>query len=284
VGKIVWLASYPRSGNTWLRAFLHNLLRDPDQAYDINRLTDFTLIDADARWYQRFDPRPASQYSKEEVAALRPRVHEAMTRAFPDTVFVKTHNALLEDRGTPLVSPQHTAGGIYVVRDPLDVAVSYAAHFGVTLDAAVEAMNRPRNESLGGQEHFVYEVFGSWSQNVASWTGRKAPNLHVMRYEDMLASPMRSFGRVASFLGLNVSPERLERAVDRSAFTVLKEQEDRQGFRERSLKAERFFRRGRVGQWRTELEERHVTALVDAHEEQMRRFGYWPPDGVPPSL
>ena len=71
MGKLIWLASYPKSGNTWLRAFLHNLMRNPDEAYDINRLTDFTLSDAQMRWYQLFDPRPGPQISKEEVAALR---------------------------------------------------------------------------------------------------------------------------------------------------------------------------------------------------------------------
>ncbi|MBX6321422.1 MAG: sulfotransferase domain-containing protein [Rhodospirillaceae bacterium] len=274
MGKIVWLASYPRSGNTWLRAFLHNLLRNPKTPYDINRLTDFTLIDADARWYQRFDPRPASQYTKEEVAALRAKVHAAMTRAFPDTVFVKTHNALMEDRGTPLITMEHTAGAIYVVRNPLDVAVSYAAHFGVTLDEAVAAMNRPRNESVGGQDRFVYEVFGSWSENVGSWTANPSPGLHVVRYEDMLAAPENTFGRIAAFLGLSVSPERLARALRHSAFDTLKRQESRSGFKERSLKADCFFRQGRAGQWRQALNARQVELLCQAHHEQMARFGY----------
>lgn len=277
MGKIIWLASYPRSGNTWLRAFLHNLLRDPKQPYDINRLTDFTLIDADARWYAQFDPRPASQYTKEEVAALRPRVHEAMTRSFPDSIFVKTHNALLEDRGTALITMEHTAGAIYVVRNPLDVAISYAKHFGVSQDEAIEAMNRPGNETLGGQEHFVYEVFGSWSQHVHSWTARPAPNLHIMRYEDMLAEPEKSFGRTAAFLGLSVTPERLRRAIANSRFDVLRRQEQKAGFKERSLKADRFFRAGSAGQWRKVLTPAQVEALVEAHREQMTRFGYWPP-------
>src|ERR1700752_1107864 len=133
VGKILWLASYPRSGNTRLRAFLHNLLRGSGQPYDMNRLQDFPLIDSDARWYRPFDPRPPTDLTKEEVAALRPKAHAAMTGAFPDTVIVKTHNAMVEDRGTPMITLEHTAGAIYIVRDPLDVAVSYSHHFGAPL-------------------------------------------------------------------------------------------------------------------------------------------------------
>jgi hypothetical protein len=274
MGKIVWLASYPRSGNTWLRAFLHNLLRNPAEPYDINRLTDFTLIDSDARWYRRLDPRPASQYTKEEVAALRPRVHEAMTRAFPDTIFVKTHNALMEDRGTPLISMELTAGAIYVVRNPLDVVLSYAAHFGLDVDAAIEAMARPHNESLGGQDHFVYEVFGSWSQNVASWAGQPSARLHVVRYEDMAGAPEAIFGGIAAFLGLAVPAERLRRAIAHSAFGVLKAQEARSGFKERSLRSDSFFRQGQPGQWRKALTAQQITAVIGTHREQMVRFGY----------
>jgi hypothetical protein len=277
VGKILWLASYPRSGNTWLRAFLHNLLRNPDEPYDINRLQDFTLIDSDARWYRMFDPRPPTALTKEEVAALRPKAHAAMTAAFPDTVIVKTHNAMVEDRGSPLITLEHTAGAIYVVRDPLDVAVSYSHHYGVSLEEAVAAMNRPGNQSIGNQDNFVYELHGSWSEHVRSWTAMPSHALHIVRYEDMAREPLRAFGDVAGFLGMRAGPERVARAVERSAFSVLQRQETRHGFRERSNKSDRFFRAGEVGQGRRLLSHDLITALCDAHLESMVRFAYWPP-------
>jgi Sulfotransferase domain len=276
MGKILWLASYPRSGNTWVRVFLHNLLRNPAEPYDINRLQDFTLIDSQARWYRLLDPRPTSQLSKEEVAALRPRAHEAMTKAFPDTVFVKTHNALIEDRGTPMITLEHTAGAIYILRNPLDVAVSYGAHFGVSLDEAVAAMNGPGNQTVSNTDNFAYEVHGSWSEHVRSWTAAPNPGLHVVRYEDMATDPVRSFGGIAAFLGLRLPADRLERAIRYSSFAVLKEQEQRQGFRERSAKSETFFRAGDIGQGRRVLAPKLVRSLCAVHEEQMARFGYWP--------
>lgn len=281
MGKIVWLASYPRSGNTWLRAFLHNYLRNTQQPYDINRLRDFTLLDSDARWYQELAGKPVVQLSKEEVAALRPQAQEGMTKAFPDTVFVKTHNALVEDRGTPMIAMAHTAGAIYVVRNPLDLVISYAEHFGQDLDAAIERLNGPRNQSVANQQAFVYELHGSWSENVASWTGRPQPGLHVMRYEDMLEKPKEAFGRLVAFLGFKAAEERLDRAIENSRFDILKEQERRAGFRERSLKSETFFRRGAAGVWRDSLNADQVTRIVAAHKAQMTRFGYWPPADSP---
>jgi hypothetical protein len=279
MGKILWLASYPRSGNTWLRAFLHNLLRNPDEPYDINRLQDFTLLEHDARWYRRFDPRPATELTKEEVAALRPKVQEAMTRASPDTVFVKTHNALMEDRGHPLISLPLTAGAVYVVRNPLDVVLSYSAHFGVSLDAAVDAMTHPGTQAVANQAHFVYEVFGSWTENVESWTAKPSPALLVLRYEDMLQTPEATFGRLAGFLGLQPTAERLRRAIEHSSFDRLRAQEQSRGFRERSLKSDRFFREGRSGQWRDLLAPAQIDAVVGACRGPMARFGYLPPAG-----
>jgi hypothetical protein len=274
MGKILWLASYPRSGNTWLRAFLHNLFRNPDEPYDINRLQDFTLIDSDARWYRPLDPRPPTELTKEEVALLRPRAHAAMTAAFPDTVLVKTHNALVEDRGTSMITLEHTAGAIYIVRNPLDVAVSYSRHYGVSLEEAVAAMNRPGNQSIGNQENFVYELHGSWSENVKSWTAVPNAALHVVRYEDMAEQPLVVFAAIARFLGLRVPPERIAHAVERSAFAVLREQEQRSGFRERSRKSDRFFDSGQVGRGRQILTPVLAESLCAGHREQMVRFGY----------
>jgi hypothetical protein len=274
VGKILWLASYPRSGNTWLRAFLHNLFRNADEPYDINRLQDFTLIDSDVRWYRPLDPRPPTELTKEEVALLRPRAHAAMTAAFPDTVLVKTHNALVEDRGTSMITLEHTAGAIYIVRNPLDVAVSYSRHYGVSLEEAVAAMNRPGNQSIANQENFVYELHGSWSENVKSWTAAPNPALHVVRYEDMARQPLLAFAAIAGFLGLRVGPDRVAHAVERSSFAVLTEQEQRSGFRERSRKSDRFFDSGQVGRGRQILTPSLAESLCASHREQMARFDY----------
>lgn len=274
MGKILWLASYPRSGNTWLRAFLHNLFRNSAEPYDINRLQDFTLIDSDARWYRMLDPRSPTALTKEDVAMLRPRAHAAMTAAFPDTVLVKTHNALVEDRGTSMITLEHTAGAIYIVRNPLDVAVSYSRHYGVSLEEAVAALNRPGNQSIGNQENFVYELHGSWSEHVKSWTAAPSAALHVIRYEDMAREPQQTFAAVAGFLGLRVAPERVAQAIEHSAFAVLKEQERRAGFRERSRKSDRFFDSGQVGRGRQILTPALTESLCVSHREQMERFGY----------
>ncbi len=274
MGAIVWLASYPKSGNTWMRAFLHNLLRNPDKPADINDFNKFCLGEDLSTYYNHFDPRPCNEMSPKELAALRPKVHQLLTEAYPDSVFVKTHNYLGEWEGQPLVNMECTAGAIYIVRNPLDVAISSAHHFGVTMDEAIARMASPGNGSATTDIH-VRQVFSTWSNHVQSWTQNPMSGLHVVRYEDILRQPFKTFAKVAKFLGLAPPRERLQRAVVNSSFRVLRKQEDEHGFVERSQHA-RFFRVGQAGQWRKVLSPEQVAAVVSAHREQMARFRYVP--------
>ncbi|MGH6718607.1 MAG: sulfotransferase domain-containing protein [Alphaproteobacteria bacterium] len=275
MGKLIWLASYPKSGNTWLRAFLHNLLRNPDRPFDINDLRTFCVVDSVAELYAQVDPRPPASLGPEGVARLRPSVHRFITTASPDNVFVKTHNALMADFGVPTVTAEVTAGMIYVVRNPLDVAVSFAHHLGASLDDTIALMNRPGARTPITAE-WVGELMGSWSENVASWTGQSNPTSHVVRYEDMHARPITTFAGVARFLGLDPPRERIEKAIRLSSFRVLQEQERRHGFVEKSRAADRFFREGKTGAWRRKLTRAQVAALVEPNRIQMARFGYRP--------
>jgi len=275
MGAIVWLASYPKSGNTWLRAFLHNLLRNPQEGYDINKLDDFTLGESAYGWYRRFDERSLEAYSDAEVAALRPKVHQFLTTIFPDSIFVKTHCAVMEDHGVPTVTFDVTAGAIYVVRNPLDVAISYSHHLGTSLDATIHYMAKSRAQVPASNNH-VHELLGSWSEHVESWTAKPSKALHIVRYEDMLMKPQSAFGGITRFLGLKVPRDRLERAIARSSFRVLQEQERRHGFKEKGEFADRFFREGKSGQWRKVITPAQADRVVTAHSQQMGRFGYLP--------
>lgn len=274
MGEIIWLASYPKSGNTWMRVFLHNLLRNPNEPAGINSLNQFCLGEDRAEFYNSLDPRPLSSLTSAEVMALRPKVHELLTQAHPDSVFVKTHNLLGEAEGSPLVNMECTAGAIYVVRNPLDVAISYAHHFGVDLDEAIEQLNHP-GAGTPTTDLIARQFYGTWSMHVASWTQVPFPARHVVRYEDMIEHTLETFRGVAEFLGLKPPPDRLQRAISHSSFEQLQTQEDEKGFVERSQYS-RFFRSGSVGQWRDDLSENQVKQVVSDHRDQMERFGYLP--------
>jgi hypothetical protein len=275
MGGLVWIASYPKSGNTWLRHLVHSLIRSPDQSADINELIGLTAGDNSRAWYQDLLTKPFEECSDEDFAAVRPAAIRNIAAAAEGLVFVKTHNAMVRHLGTVTIEPSVTAGAIYVVRNPLDVAISYAHFGGQSIDDTIALMNRDAATSPSNAKQ-VYQYHGSWSEHVHSWTRKPARQLHVMRYEDMLASPMEAFGRLAQFLRLQVTPEHLAAAIEASSFDKLRAQEDAAGFKERPEVMPRFFRAGRANQWREVLTKKQVDAIVSVHHEEMARFGYLP--------
>ncbi len=275
MGNLIWLASYPKSGNTWMRAFLTNLMTNAERPAGINDLGTVAIGDSEPRRYEHLSGRSAAELDPAAVAALRPQVQALIAAEQPSSRFVKIHSAMMQASGHPSVNMQVTAGAIYVVRNPLDVALSFAHHLGSSVDDIIDLMARD-NAMTDTTSVAVSELIGSWSQHVESWTARPNPGLHVVRYEDMLERPQTAFGNVAKFLQLKTPRARLERAIRHASFKVLRNQEDRSGFQERSEHAERFFRSGQAGGWRTELNQQQVDAIVTRHREQMARFGYLP--------
>lgn len=277
MGAIIWLASYPKSGNTWMRSFLHNLLTNAQSPVPINELDRFCLGESFIGPYAAIANKPYDQLEEEEIARIRPQVHREFTRASPDSVFVKTHNYLGEWLGQPLHNMEVTAGGIYILRNPLDVVLSAKNHFGGSLDEAIDQLSDDTMATALSPKN-VPEIHTSWSKHVRSWTAQANPQLLVLRYEDLLNEPRTHFKRVTQFLGLNCPRERLERAIKFSSFKVLKRQEETSGFKERSKKASAFFREGRAEQWREELSPDQVRRVISGNREQMERFNYIPAD------
>ncbi len=275
MGRIIWIASYPKSGNTWTRAFLHNLFRDPGQPFDINDMDLLTANEAAIAYYQARDKRPWQEWTLEEVALMRPQVQAGIAALRPHTIFCKTHLAVLAVRGQPTINMNVTAGAIYLVRNPLDIVLSFSDHQGLTIDQTIELMNK-ENYETPNTVSLVNEPMGSWSQHVASWTARPNPALHVLRYEDLAISPVKGFSGLAKYLRLEASRERIERAVKGSSFKVLRHQEELKGFKEKTPVQKHFFRSGKAGEWQDVLKPDQVAAIVGHHREQMTRFGYVP--------
>jgi len=263
MGKLVWLASYPKSGNTWLRAFLHNYITNATTPHSLKALTDFSAVECAAAFFEGvLGPR--------DVQRMRPIVHNRLMGLHDDLVFVKTHNANLAIEGIALCTPAVTAGAIVVVRDPRDIAVSYARYLGKPIDEVIGFMAHPRaaNEATAQQ---VFEYLSSWSAHVESWLS--APRTLVVRYEDMLADAPRTFGRIIHYLGGAPDPDRLARAIGFSAFGELSAQERSGGYLKGAGGAA-FFARGQRGQWRTALSAAQAAAIEATHGAMMRRCAY----------
>ncbi|MDE8344657.1 MAG: sulfotransferase domain-containing protein [Acidocella sp.] len=267
MGKIVWLASYPKSGNTWVRAFLHNYIAQPGAPYDINALTEFSAVECAAAF---FGP-DAGRMTNEDVQRARESVHAALTKLSDDLVFVKTHNARLVVHKAALCTPAYTAGAIYIVRDPRDVALSYAAYLGHPIDDVIDFMGNEKAANAG-DERQVFELLSSWSAHARSWA--ESPGVLLVRYEDLCAAPTVHFGRIVKFLGGEAEPERLARAIAFSDFRTLSAQEAANGYQAGGQGGPVFFRAGVGGQWRDVMHPAQAQRITRVHGEVMRKFGY----------
>ncbi len=271
---ILWLASYPKSGNTWLRIFLANLILNETEAVSFERVSDICPSEANEVWFQTFADRPVSELSEQEIAALRTRAQVRAAVINKHVLPLKTHSYLGEDHGHPLISMDSTAAAIYILRDPRDIALSAGDHFGLPLDETIDMMNKPGARGIPIPGVTVYEVQSTWSIHVKSWTQRRHGKLHVVRYEDLLADSLGEFGKISRKLGITTEEARIRRAVEHASFEKLQEMERDQGFTERSIYSEKFFRSGRAGAWKDKLTPEQAKRIERDHREQMERFGY----------
>ncbi|MFN8125076.1 MAG: sulfotransferase domain-containing protein [Candidatus Nanopelagicales bacterium] len=276
----VWCASFPKSGNTWLRALVSGVVGDGSVRLD--RLPG-NGVDNDQRTIFRefglspslLDDRLADDLMGEAGAALATRSS--------GWVFRKTHNAFVPSRRAKgashvLATP---CRAVHVVRDPRAVAVSLAHHMGTSQEDAVVTLSQgPRIGLAGHDDRYptrscrVAFAWGSWSDNVRSWTEQDEVPTLLIRYEDLLADPATRLAALTGWLGIPVPPDRIERAVSEASFANLAAQEIVAGFSEASAPDRPFFRRGEAEAWRDELAPGLAERIVSDHGDVMARMGY----------
>jgi hypothetical protein len=289
---VVWLASFPKSGNTWLRLLI-SAFSDKGEKLDINEMSARGGM-ASAR--VAFDQRlmiESGLLTHDEIEALRPRLQEEVARDWRDDEddergglpvrFTKVHDAYtLTAAGEPMLAGINGArGAIIIVRDPRDVAPSLANHMQVSIDEAIAFMADPSSGfcmTERAQPIQLRQKLGGWSYHVATWLDQRDIPVHLVRYEDMQRDAEAALAAVLAFAGVATSREDLERAVAMADFSRVQAQERERGFTEwrDRIGGKFFFRRGEAGAWKSELTHEQVARIETAHGPMMRRLGYDP--------
>ena len=199
---IIWIASYPKSGNTWVRVFLHNLLRELSGTaapQDINLLHEHTIWAFGAKPFEAVLGKPFQEASHRELAEARPRAQSWLARSRPGPFLAKTHLCIGREFEVPTINFDVTLAAIYVVRNPLDVAISFAHHLETIDDATIATalLNfTTQNQKRPLRGDGIVEPACRWLDQV-SW----AVPAHIIRYEDMLGRPapqLRQAGHVSA--------------------------------------------------------------------------------------
>lgn len=270
-GHIWWLASFPKTGNTWLRAFLSAYVTGD---LKLNALTNgLGPGDLNTYFYRVCAPRDIGELSPYEMLLLRPAaLFHLATVSPPRPLMVKTHAINGHLNGVTLIPDGLTAGAIYMVRDPRDVVISYAEHMGDTIDQAIDDLANPEN--IIAHEDGLYHYLSDWSSHVSSWCLKYPYPVAVVRYEDLLTSPAEKFARIIRYI-FKHEPDRrrLDYALESTTFSALQALEAAEGFKEKRAGG-RFFRTGQAGGWRDVLTGDQVQRIETDHGAIMEKFNY----------
>jgi aryl sulfotransferase len=274
---IVWLASYPKSGNTWFRVFLSNLLSGKEEPVSINELYS-TPIASSRSLFDTIAGVSGSDLTQEEIEELRPEVYRQIAMEAQETIFHKVHDAWrLTPSGKSMFPAEVTKGVIYFIRNPLDVTVSFAFHGSRPPGKMIRQVNN-KNHAFCQKNDRIYnqllQPLSDWSGHVKSWVDDSGLPVMVLRYEEMLNDTFNSFKAALEFIGLEKSDQEISKAIEASTIEKLSAMEKREGFTEKPLVMEAFFREGRAGSWKSYLAKEEIDTLINSQRAFIERFGY----------
>lgn len=268
--KIVWIASYPKSGSTWFRMFLDAYFLEE---LDINEVVT-SVTDDRADRCQINDGSDLTKLPIDIQQLARPMGLLRMVRAFNGQIplYVKTHNALMLANGFDLLPEMLTKAVIHIVRDPRDVLPSFAKHMGVDNTQALEWMG-DRYRVLNGGEGRMADFVSSWDAHTNSFLNSDSHNVATFLYEDMRLRPVETFSAMLTHSGIDPDPARVEKALERCSLSRLKAQEAKSGFIESSPHAkDQFFGEGKTGG--TQLTDVESLRVGRKFGRVMKRLGY----------
>lgn len=270
--KIVWLASYPKSGNTWVRCFMDAYFL---QEVDINDIVCSVSDDLSFR-HQIGDGSDIVDEPIEIQMLTRPMALLRLVRTFNENkfadipLFVKTHFPHMLANGIETLPEALTYSVIHIVRNPLDVLPSFSKHIGISCDEGFDAMLDKRRAIITPDSNKTTNILGAWDDYVNSYIKADTHNVLTIRYEDMLSDPVEEFSKMLRHAGVEPDKDRVIKAIELVKIDKLKKQEDKNGFRESSPKAKnKFFSRTK-----TDIGDVLRSKVKRKFERVMKRLGY----------
>lgn len=268
---IIWLASYPKSGNTWVRSFLCHYIygNNNDFSFELlNNIKKFPDINVIKNLKIDFEN------TKELIKNWN--VMQDYINLNNKLNFLKTHNAFCTINGNSFTNSTNTLAAIYVVRDPRDVLVSFSNHFNLAQNRTLEIMKSDEFwETESKYNNFRSSLFGSWKTNYESWLSNKTLETLVIRYEDLILEPFKSFCKIIKFLENKakvIYDEKLINfSMNQTNFQNLSRLEKKNGFDEATNDA--FFRKGYSKQW-VDLDKKLIINLKESFGDLMKELNY----------
>ncbi len=277
MSSLIWLASYPKSGNTWVRTLFSHYMHASDGALDMTSLTGQPISDKRDSFDEILGVQ-SSDLTFEEIQQLRPLFHRLLAADMPATTLMKTHQAFqYTKQQEPFFAAASTQSAIYVIRNPLDVVVSYASFIGYSFDRIIDL--------IGKQDAVVDRVsdtisqtlpylLGDWASHVQNWQNQTLVPVKVVRYEDLHSNGMAVFREMLEFCGFDICEGRLQTTVRACSFDKLQRTEAQTGVSPIVSASGQFFRKGQSGEGQYSLSKVQRARIENMFGEEMQKHGY----------
>ncbi len=285
--SIIWVASYPKSGNTMIRAFLSAYFFTKDGILsDFKPLQNITSFNNFSN-YTNITSFPELDYFKknpEEISKYWLINQEIINKNLKsDVIFYKTHNALIEKNSNYFTNNKQTKCFIYIVRDPRSVVISSKEHYGFrNYDEAIDVIISDKWISyVTKKPNLLPEFILSWKTNFLSWQNYYARNRNkgiILRYEDLVNNTEKTLYLLVEFLtkhlDFSINVEKFNNSIKSVSFKKLKNMEQEKGFNEKSKKTKNFFRKGKTDEWNNLLTTDQISKIIKNFKKEMTYLNY----------
>ena len=280
---IIWLTSYPKSGNTWVRAFLAAYYHSKDGVFDFKLLEKIDQYPKAKYFDKKIDkPGEINKYwnSSQEKISIKKEIK-----------IFKTHNSLLAINGNNFTSPKHTLGFIYIVRDPRNVLTSLKNHYDLEYEEAIDFMqnenkfiydDRKKNQEL---DYANFQFLSSWSNHYKSWMNTNVFRKILIKYEDLILDPIKNFRNLVLYtnslikIDEKINEKKIQKCIETTNFELLKKKEENSGFPEsvysKKLKKDiSFFNLGSRNQWNETVPKNLHKKINEIYKKDLEILGY----------
>ena len=279
---IIWIASYPKSGNTWLRSLLCAYFFSKDGKFNFNQLGNIKQFSS-----KFLSSTEVNESNYQSIVSKNWIPTQEIINKDNKIHFLKTHNALCSINGNNFTNKKNTLASVYIVRDPRNIITSISNHYDFKLPDTLEFIKNKRKIIFPNNKktkyHSDFNFISSWSDHYLSWKNIDFAPVKIIRYEDLLTDVDKVFISILEFLSkfikINFDKNKIKNSIDSTNFDNLVKMEKKEGFLESSdstknHKKIRFFHLGNKNTWKNLLDRKVSQNIEDHFKKEMESLGY----------
>ena len=279
---IIWIASYPKSGNTWLRALLASYYFTNEGSFSLSLLDKIDAFPSD-KFFKEYN----DQFSKvEDTSKYWIKEQEKINKKNKIT-FLKTHSAICKINGNSFTNKENSIGAIYIVRDPRNVITSVSNHYQISIEDAFQFMKDEKRGIINKNDgrYLGFQAVWSWSINQKTWVENNLFPVLVIKYEDLLKETYNTLRKVIEFINKisnsskTFNKSKGKNSIKNTSFEKLQRMENDHGFAEAmnkkgTNKKIKFFNLGQKNNYKNLLSQDLIIKMNEFYKEELIKFNY----------